>query len=198
MSGSLIKKPFPYPILFIVYLQGREFPVKASGFICQPHASRPEHHRAYQQKIPSIGDTVCPVLRVLVVTSHSFLKRSHNTTGFQTPALSITLPAVDHHRAGVRRSGGFHSADKGQQSGGVIRHPVLRPGREVELTHLVLCSVSSLYAKTQHPLRLPVKHHTCTTCAADHGSLQVLISSKTCSHPLRDIRDKWDRFLGSV
>ncbi len=48
------------------------------------------------------------------------------------------LPAVDHHWASVRRRGGFHSPYKGQQSSGVIGHPVLRPGCEVKLTHLVL------------------------------------------------------------
>lgn len=58
--------------------------------------------------------------------------------------LSITLPAVDHHWAGVRGCRGFHSSYKGQQSSGVIGHPVLRPGCKVELTHLMLSRVSSL------------------------------------------------------
>lgn len=58
--------------------------------------------------------------------------------------LNITLPAVDHHRAGVRGCRGFHSSYKGQQSSGVIGHPVLRPGCKVELTHLMLSRVSSL------------------------------------------------------
>lgn len=54
------------------------------------------------------------------------------------------LPAVDHHRASIRRSRGFHSSYKRQQPGGVIGHTVLRPGREVKLTNLVLGRVSSL------------------------------------------------------
>ncbi|TNN76243.1 hypothetical protein EYF80_013531 [Liparis tanakae] len=52
--------------------------------------------------------------------------------------LSVTLPAVHHHGARVRRCRGFHSSYESQQSGGVIRHPVLRPGCEVELAHLML------------------------------------------------------------
>ena len=57
---------------------------------------------------------------------------------------SVRLPAVDHHGASVRRGGGFHSSYEGQQSSGVVGHAVLRPGGEMELTHLVLGGVSSL------------------------------------------------------
>lgn len=78
--------------------------------------------------------------------------------------LNITLPAVDHHRASVRRRRGFHSSYKGQQSSGVIGHPVLRPGCEVELTHLVLGWVSSLSIEMQYTLVLHVKHHTYMAC----------------------------------
>lgn len=73
-----------------------------------------------------------------------------------------TLPAVDHHRASVRRCRGFHSSYKGQQSGGVIGHPMLRPGCKVELTHLMLRGVSSL--ETQYTLALHVNHYICRTC----------------------------------
>lgn len=72
---------------------------------------------------------------------------------------ALGLPAVDHHGAGVRRGGGLHSPDEGQQAGGVIRHPVLRPGGEVELPHLVLGGVSPLSTHT-HTVTFHVKHST--------------------------------------
>lgn len=62
--------------------------------------------------------------------------------------LGVMLPAVHHHRAGVGGSGGFHPPDESQQPGGVIRHPVVGPGGEVELTHLVLGGVSPLSRHT--------------------------------------------------
>ena len=44
-------------------------------------------------------------------------------------------PAVDHHGA----LGGLvlflYSPVEGQDGGGVVRHPMIRPGREVELSH---------------------------------------------------------------
>lgn len=58
--------------------------------------------------------------------------------------LGVVLPAVHHHRTGVGRCGSFHPPDEGQQPGGVIGHPVVGPGREVELTHLMLGRVSPL------------------------------------------------------
>lgn len=51
---------------------------------------------------------------------------------------------MDHHRPSVRRCGGLDPAQESQQSGGVVRHPVLRPGGEVELAHLVFGRVTSL------------------------------------------------------
>lgn len=57
---------------------------------------------------------------------------------------------MDHHGASIRRCRGFHSSYKGQQSSGMIGHPVLRPGCEVELTHLMLGRVSSLATETQN------------------------------------------------
>lgn len=49
-----------------------------------------------------------------------------------------TLPAVDHHGAAVWRMAGLHSAQKGQDWGGILRHPMVRPGHKLELAHLPL------------------------------------------------------------
>lgn len=54
------------------------------------------------------------------------------------------LPAVDHHRPSVRRCWGLDPAQKSQQAGSVVGHPVLRPGGEVELAHLMFSRVTSL------------------------------------------------------
>lgn len=54
------------------------------------------------------------------------------------------LPAVDHHRPGIGRCRGFDPAQESQQASGVVWHAMLRPGGEVELTHLVFSRVTSL------------------------------------------------------
>lgn len=59
-----------------------------------------------------------------------------------------SIPAVNHHRPCVGRGGGLDPADEGQQPGGVVGNPVLRPGREVELAHLMLRRVASLLVTT--------------------------------------------------
>lgn len=51
---------------------------------------------------------------------------------------------MDHHGPGVGGRGGFDPAQEGQQAGGVVRHAVLGPGGEVELTHLVFGRITSL------------------------------------------------------
>lgn len=47
-------------------------------------------------------------------------------------------PAVHHHGPCVWRIARFHPPEEGQEGGGVLRHPVVWPGRELELPHLPL------------------------------------------------------------
>lgn len=49
-----------------------------------------------------------------------------------------SLPAVDHHGTGVWGVAGLHSTQKAQGGGGVLRHSMVWPGHELELTHLSL------------------------------------------------------------
>lgn len=49
-----------------------------------------------------------------------------------------TAPAVDDHGAGIRRVTGFNSAQERQEGCGVLRDPVVWPGRELEVTDLPL------------------------------------------------------------
>lgn len=57
---------------------------------------------------------------------------------------SDELPAVDHHRPSVRRRRGLDPAQESQQAGSVVRNPMLGPGGEVELAHLMFGRVTSL------------------------------------------------------
>jgi len=43
---------------------------------------------------------------------------------------------VDHHGALGRLELFLHSPVEGQDGCGIVRHPMIRPGREVELSHL--------------------------------------------------------------
>lgn len=56
----------------------------------------------------------------------------------------MSLPAVNHHRPGVRGCGGFDPSQEGQQSCGVIRDAVLRPRCEVKLADLMLGWITPL------------------------------------------------------
>ena len=47
-----------------------------------------------------------------------------------------TCTAVDHHRPALRVVEGLHSADHGQHGRGILRHSMVRPRCEVELTYL--------------------------------------------------------------
>jgi len=47
-------------------------------------------------------------------------------------------PAVYRHRPRIWRIARFHPSQEGQERGGVLRYPVVRPGRELELPHLSL------------------------------------------------------------
>lgn len=47
-------------------------------------------------------------------------------------------PAVYHHGPRVWRIARFHPPEEGQEGGGVLGHPVVWPGRELELPHLPL------------------------------------------------------------
>ena len=49
---------------------------------------------------------------------------------------SVISPAVDHHWALGRFVLFLHSPVEGQDGCGIVRHPMIRPGREVELSHL--------------------------------------------------------------
>lgn len=56
-------------------------------------------------------------------------------------------PAVYHHGPCVWRIARFHPPEEGQEGGGVLGHPVVWPGRELELPHLPLLAGAVL--KTQ-------------------------------------------------
>lgn len=47
-------------------------------------------------------------------------------------------PAVYHHGPCIWRIARFHPSEEGQERSGVLRHPVVWPGRELELPHLPL------------------------------------------------------------
>lgn len=47
-------------------------------------------------------------------------------------------PAVYRHWPGVWRIAGFHPSQEGQEGRGVLRNPVVGPGRELKLPHLSL------------------------------------------------------------
>lgn len=59
------------------------------------------------------------------------------------------LPAVHHHGPRVRRIAGLHPSEEGQEQGGVLGHPVVRPGRELELPHLPLLAGAVLVVETE-------------------------------------------------
>lgn len=48
------------------------------------------------------------------------------------------LPAVYHHGPCIWRIASFHPSQEGQERSGVLRNPVVWPGRELELPHLSL------------------------------------------------------------
>jgi len=50
--------------------------------------------------------------------------------------LRVILPAVDHHGALGRLVLVLHSSVEGQDGCGIVRHPMIRPGCKVELSHL--------------------------------------------------------------
>lgn len=70
----------------------------------------------------------------------------------------MRLPAVDHHRPGVRGGGGLDPAQEGQQAGGMVRHAMLRPRGEVELAHLMFGRVASLQ-ETIRQMQRDAYHH---------------------------------------
>ena len=59
------------------------------------------------------------------------------------------VPAVHHHRSSVSGHGALNAAQEGQQSRGVVGNSVLRPGREMELAHLVFGRVASLHTQLE-------------------------------------------------
>lgn len=52
---------------------------------------------------------------------------------------------MHHHRPSIGWRGGFDPPDEGQQASGVVGHAVLRPGGEVELSHLMFGRVAPLW-----------------------------------------------------
>lgn len=66
------------------------------------------------------------------------------------PGVPSAPPAVDDNGPGVRRGGGLHAPDEGQQPRGVVGDAVLRPRREVELADLVPGRVASLGDNSKH------------------------------------------------
>lgn len=85
------------------------------------------------------------------------------------------LPAVHHHWASVRRCRGFDSSYKSQKPSSMIGHTVLRPGCEVELTHLMLGWVSSL----------PKSHKISIYCMFRHN--RIVDTNFTSGHVSRDV-----------
>ena len=59
------------------------------------------------------------------------------------------LPAVYHHGPRIWRIAGFHPSQEGQERGGVLRYPVVRPGCELELPHLSLLTGAVLNVDTE-------------------------------------------------
>lgn len=66
------------------------------------------------------------------------------------------LPAVHHHGPRVRGIARLHPSQEGQEQGGVLGHPVVRPGRELELPHLPLLAGAVLEAESGGGVRLVV------------------------------------------
>lgn len=73
-----------------------------------------------------------------------------------------TAPAVDHHGASVRWVAGLNSAQERQEGGGVFRDPVIRPGRELEVTDLPLLVGAAL----RKPTIDMVKFMNLSTCVS--------------------------------
>lgn len=59
------------------------------------------------------------------------------------------LPAVHHHGPRVWRIASFHPSEEGQERSGVLGHPVVRPGRELELPHLSLLAGAVLNTEAE-------------------------------------------------
>lgn len=53
---------------------------------------------------------------------------------------------MHHHGPGVRRVTCFNPAQEGQDGRGVLRHAVIRPSHELELSHLPLLAGAVLIA----------------------------------------------------
>lgn len=85
-----------------------------------------------------------------------------------------TAPAVDHHGASVRWVAGLNSAQERQEGGGVFRDPVIRPGRELEVTDLPLLVGAAL----RKPTRMfdMVKFMNLSTCVSKQLKFSLNIS----------------------
>lgn len=59
-------------------------------------------------------------------------------------------PAVDDHGTGVWRVAGLHPAQESQEGGRVFGDPVIRPGRELEVTNFTLLVGAALNGWTDH------------------------------------------------
>lgn len=82
-------------------------------------------------------------LSFFVICIHIFISANgENKINFMPEAVLVSLcgflPAVHHHGPRVWRIAGLHPSQEGQEQGGVFGHPVVRPGRELELPHLPL------------------------------------------------------------
>lgn len=51
--------------------------------------------------------------------------------------------------SGVRRVAGFDPAEEVEEGGGILRHAVIRPGRELELTYFPPLAAAALRGKTR-------------------------------------------------
>lgn len=68
---------------------------------------------------------------------------------FYASGCCFALPAVYHHGPCIRRVASFYPPQEGQERRGVLRHPVVWPGCELELPHLPLLAGAVLNGEAE-------------------------------------------------
>ena len=86
----------------------------------------------------------------------------HQVKHISEAGLRWGLPAVDHHGSCICGVAGLDPAEEGQGGGGVLRHSMVRPGHELELTNLSLLTGAILVEQGKRKLS---EHHRHTLVA---------------------------------
>lgn len=102
---------------------------------------------------------------------------------------------MDHHGPSVWRVACLHTPQEGQNRSRVLWHPVIRPGHELELSHLSLLIRAVLQTQT---FGGKVQMRKFLDSLAHERNLNVIIKTLRCQIDFRFYTCEWSHFANEV